>query len=53
MRRVDQGGPIERDEGAPGKIVELGKWIDPRRGHILDTVRRDDWRDTLRDGRAD
>ena len=38
MGRVGQRGPIERDEGAPGEIVEVGKGVHPGRGHILDAV---------------
>jgi hypothetical protein len=53
MRRVGQRGPIEGDEGAPGEIVELGKGVDPGRGHILDAVRRNEGRNILGSGGAD
>ena len=52
MGGVGQRWPVERNEGAPGEIVEVGKRIDPGRGHILDAIGRNDWRDILGCGRA-
>ena len=48
MGGIGQRGPIERDEGAPGEIVEVGIGVGLDRGRILDAVGRNDRRAILR-----
>ena len=38
---VGERGPVERDEGAPGEIVEVGIGVGLDRGRVLDAVWRD------------
>ena len=38
MSRIGQRGPVERDEGAPGEIVEVGIGVGLDRGRVLDAV---------------
>ena len=40
MGGIGQRGPIERDEGAPGEIVEVGVGVGLDRGRVLDAVGR-------------
>ena len=53
MSWVGERGPIERDERAPGEIVEGGKRVEPGRGHVLDAIDRNERRDVFGDRRAD
>ena len=53
MGGVGERGPIERDEGAPGEIVEVGIGVGLDRGNVLDPVGGNDRRAILRRGRAD
>ena len=53
MGGVGQRGPIERDEGPPGEIVEAGVGIGLDRGRILEPVGRNDRRAIVGGGRAD
>ena len=50
---VGQRGPIERDEGAPGEIVEVGIGVGLDRGRVLDAVGRNEGRIVLGSGRGD
>ena len=52
MSRVGQRRPIERDEGAPGEIVEVGIGVGLDRGRVLDAVGRNDRRAIVGGGRA-
>ena len=45
-------GPVERDEGAPGEIVERGIRIGRGREHIVDAVGQNDGRDVVGEGSA-
>ena len=53
MKWIGQRGPIERDERAPGEIVEGGKRVELGRGHVLDAIHRNERRDVFGDRRAD
>ncbi len=51
--RVEPRGPVERNERAPGEVVEGRKWVCLRRGHVLDAVGREERRDVFGRGGAD
>ena len=52
VSRIRQRGPVERDEGAPAEIVEVGVGVRLDRGNVLDPVGRDGWRALVGDGAA-
>ena len=53
MGGIGQRGPIERDESAPGEIVEVGVGVGLDRGRVVDAVGRNQRGAILGDGRGD
>jgi hypothetical protein len=53
MGGIGQRGPVERDEGAPGEIVEVGVGVGLDRGRVFDAVGRNHGRTIVGDGGGD
>ena len=53
MSGIGQRGPIERDKGSPGEIVELGIGVGLDRGRVFDSIGRNQRGAVLGGGRGD
>jgi len=53
MSGIGQRGPIERDKGSPGEIVEVGVGVELDRRRVLDAIGRNQWGAILGGGRGD